>query len=393
MVVALVAAAGSGAAGPGSLRAQAEILKARQASAAKVEQAALLDLYSLETALGRSRADLAALRAQIASLHREEADARHRLAIARAAVGKSEAALAQELRVLYERGDPNVIAVLLGSESLDAAIEQLDSIDRSARDHKRIIQQTLSARKQANAVATELAARQVALRLVERRRAAAVNRLEQARNSRAAYVRQLRTQRHLAAAKIDALEAQATAAEIKSRRLAAQAAARERARVAAAERAAAAARAAKANGAAGGAGAGSVAATTAPVTAATTTATSGSGSANGPVDVPGAQAGTGTLPADGAAASAGPGERTLTVTMTAYTLRGNTATGLPTSWGIVAVDPNVIPLGTKMTIPGYGDAIAADTGSAVRGATIDVWVPDNAAAKAFGRRTVTIVLH
>jgi 3D (Asp-Asp-Asp) domain-containing protein len=87
------------------------------------------------------------------------------------------------------------------------------------------------------------------------------------------------------------------------------------------------------------------------------------------------------------------GEQTLTVTSTGYAIRGRTATGLPTGWGIVAVDPSVIPLGTRMTIPGYGDGVAADTGGAVRGGTIDLWFPTVAQALAWGRRTVTITLH
>ncbi len=43
-----------------------------------------------------------------------------------------------------------------------------------------------------------------------------------------------------------------------------------------------------------------------------------------------------------------------------------------------------------MTIPGYGEAVAADTGGAVIGATIDLWFPTLAQANAWGRRTVTI---
>lgn len=85
--------------------------------------------------------------------------------------------------------------------------------------------------------------------------------------------------------------------------------------------------------------------------------------------------------------------QTLTVSSTGYSLSGRTATGLPTGWGVVAVDPSVIPLGTRLTIPGYGDAVAADTGGAVRGATIDLWFPTLAQARAWGRRTVTITLH
>jgi 3D (Asp-Asp-Asp) domain-containing protein len=87
------------------------------------------------------------------------------------------------------------------------------------------------------------------------------------------------------------------------------------------------------------------------------------------------------------------GEQTMTVSATGYALRGRTASGLPTGWGIVAVDPSVIPLGTRMTIPGYGEGVAADTGGAVRGATIDLWFPSVAQALAWGRRTVTITLH
>jgi 3D (Asp-Asp-Asp) domain-containing protein len=57
---------------------------------------------------------------------------------------------------------------------------------------------------------------------------------------------------------------------------------------------------------------------------------------------------------------------------------------------VVAVDPSVIPLGTRLTIPGYGSGVAADTGGAIQGATIDLWFPTVAQARAWGRRTVTI---
>ena len=87
------------------------------------------------------------------------------------------------------------------------------------------------------------------------------------------------------------------------------------------------------------------------------------------------------------------GGRTLVVSATGYSLPGHTATGLPVGSGIVAVDPTVIPLGTRMTIPGYGEGVAADVGSGVRGATIDLWFPTVAQAYAWGRRTVTITLH
>ena len=87
------------------------------------------------------------------------------------------------------------------------------------------------------------------------------------------------------------------------------------------------------------------------------------------------------------------GGTTLTVSATAYSLPGYTSSGLPVGWGVVAVDPSLIPLGTHMTIPGYGEAVAADTGTAIIGARIDLWFPTLAQAQAWGRRTVTITIH
>jgi 3D (Asp-Asp-Asp) domain-containing protein len=58
---------------------------------------------------------------------------------------------------------------------------------------------------------------------------------------------------------------------------------------------------------------------------------------------------------------------------------GRTATGVTVTYGIVAVDPNIIPLGTKMFIPGYGYGVAADTGGAVKGYIIDLGYPDGVA--------------
>lgn len=82
----------------------------------------------------------------------------------------------------------------------------------------------------------------------------------------------------------------------------------------------------------------------------------------------------------------------MTVSSTGYCLKGKTATGIETAWGVVAVDPAVIPLGTKMYVPGYGDGVAADTGAAVKGNTIDLWFPSCEQAVAWGRQIVTITL-
>ena len=58
---------------------------------------------------------------------------------------------------------------------------------------------------------------------------------------------------------------------------------------------------------------------------------------------------------------------------------GITATGVPVDRGIVAVDPSVIPLGTRLYIPGYGFAVAADTGGGIQGNMIDLGYPDGVA--------------
>ena len=86
------------------------------------------------------------------------------------------------------------------------------------------------------------------------------------------------------------------------------------------------------------------------------------------------------------------GGRQLTVSATCYDLPGRTATGMPVGPGVVAVDPSVIPLGSRMSIPGYGSGVAADTGSGIQGATIDLWMTPSQCAL-WGRRTVTITVY
>lgn len=69
---------------------------------------------------------------------------------------------------------------------------------------------------------------------------------------------------------------------------------------------------------------------------------------------------------------------------------GITATGIPATYGVAAVDPAVIPLGSRLYIPGYGEAIAADTGGAIYGYRIDLCMESYSEAMNFGRRNVTV---
>ena len=75
-------------------------------------------------------------------------------------------------------------------------------------------------------------------------------------------------------------------------------------------------------------------------------------------------------------------------------LNGNgiTATGLQARKGICAVDPKVIPLGTKLFIPGYGEALAADTGGWVKGNRIDLVFEDLSECYRYGRRKIKVYL-
>jgi len=75
---------------------------------------------------------------------------------------------------------------------------------------------------------------------------------------------------------------------------------------------------------------------------------------------------------------------------TCYTGAGTTASGAPTSSDVVAVDPSVIPLGTKLWIDGIGERTALDTGGAIRGARLDIWEPSYDQCVQFGSQSVQV---
>jgi len=87
--------------------------------------------------------------------------------------------------------------------------------------------------------------------------------------------------------------------------------------------------------------------------------------------------------------------RFLTMVATGYSpqepgLNDHTATGMKAQHGVVAVDPSVIPLGTRLYVEGYGNAIAADTGSAIKGNKIDLCFDTLSECNKYGRRTVKV---
>jgi 3D (Asp-Asp-Asp) domain-containing protein len=83
-----------------------------------------------------------------------------------------------------------------------------------------------------------------------------------------------------------------------------------------------------------------------------------------------------------------------TFVATAYAITGTTASGVRTRPGIVAADPQVLPLGTRIRVLGAGRYsgvyIVADTGGAINGRRIDVYIPSRAEARRFGRRVVQV---
>lgn len=316
------------------LRSRATELRAGATSLEARANAATLELYALETELGRARTELESLTARRSSLQRQQALTRKQLAIARAALRISETRLAELVRALYEQpsqADP--LSILLGATSLEEALTGLDSLSRAAGENDRIVEQTRAARTKLAALDGRLAARGAELGGLVAAAKARAAQLEAAAAERMRFIAGLRDQQGLNAARIAAIEARVQSAETRSRALSTTAAP-----------------------------AAETAVEVADTSAAPPTRSLAAGS-------------------------------TITVTSTGYTLRGRTATGIPTAPGVVAVDPSVIPLGTRLTIPGYGVGVAADTGGAVQGNVIDLWFPTRQQALAWGRQTVTITLR
>ena len=315
-------------------------LRAHDASLAAKSRSAVLGLYSLDERLAAAQSRLTSLHAQQHSLRAQRAAVAHQLTIAKRGTQLSQARLGARLRVLYEQGNVEPLEIVFGAKSLDEALANLDNLSRMTGQGEDILRELKAARISASAAAHKLAVQDAALTSATQAAAATAASLASERAARNAYISSLAAERRLTQQQIGTVVAQANAARIRSQQLALASAATPVA---------------------------------APISVATSAPLESSTTA--------------------APESVAPGGRTITVSATGYALPGRTATGLPVGWGVVAVDPSVIPLGTHMSIPGYGEAVAADTGGAIIGSTIDLWFPSVAQANAWGRRTVTITLH
>jgi 3D (Asp-Asp-Asp) domain-containing protein len=85
-----------------------------------------------------------------------------------------------------------------------------------------------------------------------------------------------------------------------------------------------------------------------------------------------------------------PVSRYETYIATAYSLKGITASGERVRSGIIAADPRVLPIGSKVHIQGMGNYTVKDTGGKIKGRKVDIWMANRKAAIQFGRRAVQL---
>lgn len=277
---------------------------------------ALLSLYALDSQLHAWRARVATLEGAAAALQKQRSALRQELDAARASLESGQHQLALELRALYERGNVDPVAVMLGAGSLTKGLRQIDALSRVADQGRRIVAVTTAAHRRLVGSQARLAAaeRRLARSLAYARQSEL--RLASAAADRLAYVTSLRARERLERTQVRTVETVAHAAQVKSQQL-----------------------------------------------------------------------------QEAAPAPPPTGKRQLAVSATCYDLPGTTATGMPVGRGVVAVDPALIPLGSRLYIPGYGNGVAADVGGGIRGNIIDLWFPTYAECAAWGRRTVTITIY
>jgi peptidoglycan DL-endopeptidase CwlO len=303
--------AGGGAAeNADELERRAEALRLENRQLAAGARSAVAELATIESRLTRTRVELASFRARARDVRTRRRAVRAELTVVRSALRATQEALARRLQSIYEDGEADTLAVVLGAQSLDEALSAIETIDLAATQDKGLLERARSASSRLAALGRRLAARERDLEQLAAVRAAAAAALADARADRLRLIAAARSAKRSNGAEIAALQ--------------------KRARMLA--------------------------------------------SANRPAPV-------------------SPGVHSLTVAATAYALPGRTATGRTAGWGSVAVDPSVIPLGSRLRIPGYGFGVASDVGSAIQGARIDVWFPTESQALEWGNRVVTIAIY
>lgn len=312
---ALSALTAAGAAPPAGSR-QIAALEAQATQVSREREQAVFELLVLERRLEDAGVGLAAVQAERDRLDRELARNSALLSRANRDLEISRNRLAQRLRETYKAGRAGWLALVFESTSLPNLVSRLDLLERVVRSDARLADQVEEAQATAALARRSLAATQAALAAKVADLRVQHKRLQDAHQNQARLVARLGNRLK---------EVQDAVRKVREKMAVANAAARQ------------------------------------------------DRYPNAPTGVgPG---GTPRLvdPSRPAVSprNAGPGTQLL-VKCTAYSGGGLTATGIPVRVGIVAVDPRVIPLGTRLFIPGYGEGLAADTGSSVKGNVVDV---------------------
>ena len=338
------------------LRDQAGQLENELGSLEASADATVLELFALESHLARASRRLETLTAKATRIESATDSAREQTQIATQALGVAEKGLAERVRALYMTEDIDSLEVLLGASSIQTAVDGIGALRRTISRDDELVTQVSAARSAAIEQRDDLRVRQDRVERAVAEAEAAREGLDQSRADRKSFLTSLREEVNLGQRDIKKLRQRAAELETRAAEIQAQAAAQ-------------------------------TSPSPSPPPGGTSTTPTPQAPPPTPASPPSAPP---TIEIDGGGALAG---SQLTVEATGYALTGTTAVGLQTQHGIIAVDPRVIPLGTKMSVPGYGDGVAADTGSAVKGAIIDLWFPTVQEALNWGRRTVTITFR
>ena len=326
-----------------SLRAQAAALAAKSRSAT-------LGLYALDQQLANADARLQSLRAQTATLRGRRASLALRLAIARRGATIAQQRLGSHVRALYERGDVSTLEVVFGASSLDDALTSIDDLHRMARQDAEVLAAVKATRAQLTRAAANLAAQAAALRDGDPR---------SSRNRRLAHPLAGRAER-LHRVTVAAAEPDAGADRGRRRPREGRAGPNRRDHARTSKRGPQRPRPRRRR----------PWRSTRPRRRRTAT----------------------VLPPTSPVAAT-PGERRADRDGDRLRDPGQNRDGSGHRLGHRRGRPDGDPARNAHDRPGYGEAVAADIGSGVVGDSIDLWFPTVAQANAWGRRTVTIVLH
>jgi peptidoglycan hydrolase CwlO-like protein len=175
-----------------------------------------LELYALHTQISRVDARLAVLRARRDAVEAQLARLRIEVDVAWQSLYAAERVLGARIRQLYEHGQLDPVAILLGAESVDDAVGGLDGLRRLAAGDRDLLEQVTRARDGLVRAKVRVRQRAVALRAAEARAAATAQRLRAAAAERVGYFERLRSQHGYTQRRIARLNAVARAAQRKN---------------------------------------------------------------------------------------------------------------------------------------------------------------------------------